>query len=233
MLNSKSKTTEMAETPKSDATALAKRHYPIGAELIGGNETRFRVWAPKAQHVDLVLEESAAKNAKRTFHPMEAEEDGYFSGVTLSTGWAAWFFLRCRSHEVPMDGPSVARSENKRPNHVRNAHWHIHQGRDMARRGRAVGRAGAHRHHRGRDDADRGFPGKIRLGLRWRGPFCTDALVWHAGRSARLCRSCALVRLGRDSGCGLQSLWSRRELSCRLFQRLFDSRQGKRLGRLD
>jgi 1,4-alpha-glucan branching enzyme len=69
MLNSKSKITEMAETPKSDVMALAKRRYPIGVELIGENETHFRVWAPKAQQVDLVLEENAAKNAKRTFPP--------------------------------------------------------------------------------------------------------------------------------------------------------------------
>jgi maltooligosyltrehalose trehalohydrolase len=81
MLTSKSKITEMAETPMGGVTALLKRRYPIGAELIGENQTHFRVWAPKAQHVDLVLEESAAKNAKRTFHPLEAEESGYFSGV--------------------------------------------------------------------------------------------------------------------------------------------------------
>jgi len=47
---------------------------------LGPNETRFRVWAPKAQHVDLVLEESIAKYAKRTFHPLQREESGYFSG---------------------------------------------------------------------------------------------------------------------------------------------------------
>jgi maltooligosyltrehalose trehalohydrolase len=56
------------------------RRYPIGAELIGANETHFRVWAPKATHVDVVLEESAAKNAHRTFHPLRREEGGYFSG---------------------------------------------------------------------------------------------------------------------------------------------------------
>src|SRR5882724_3022412 len=55
------------------------RRYPIGAELIGVNETHFRVWAPKAKHVDIVLEESAEKNAKRTFHPLQGEEGGYFS----------------------------------------------------------------------------------------------------------------------------------------------------------
>jgi len=56
------------------------RRYPIGAELIGANETHFRVWAPKATHVDVVLEESAAKNVRRTFHPLQREDDGYFSG---------------------------------------------------------------------------------------------------------------------------------------------------------
>jgi maltooligosyltrehalose trehalohydrolase len=55
------------------------RRYPIGAELIGVNETHFRVWAPKAKHVDIVLEESAEKNAKRMFHPLQGEEGGYFS----------------------------------------------------------------------------------------------------------------------------------------------------------
>ena len=72
--------------------ALAKRRYPIGAELIGENKTHFRVWAPKAQHVDLVLEESAAKNAKRTFHPLEAEEGGYFSGVASAGAGACYRF---------------------------------------------------------------------------------------------------------------------------------------------
>ena len=58
------------------------RRYPIGAELIGANETHFRVWAPKATRVDVVLEESAAKNVHRTFHPLQREDDGYFSGST-------------------------------------------------------------------------------------------------------------------------------------------------------
>src|SRR5947209_18276 len=57
------------------------RRYPIGAELIGPNQAHFRIWAPKAQDVDLVLEESAKKEAKRTFHPLEREDNGYFSGV--------------------------------------------------------------------------------------------------------------------------------------------------------
>src|SRR6266542_1783987 len=57
-----------------------QRRYPIGAELIGPDQAHFRVWAPKARRVDLVLEDSAAKSQVQTFHALEAEEGGYFSG---------------------------------------------------------------------------------------------------------------------------------------------------------
>jgi maltooligosyltrehalose trehalohydrolase len=58
-----------------------KRRYPIGAELIHPNKTHFRLWAPKAKHVDLVLESTSDKNAKRSFHPLESEKGCYFSGL--------------------------------------------------------------------------------------------------------------------------------------------------------
>jgi len=71
----------IAEARKSSTTpAQGKRRFPIGAELIGPKETHFRLWAPKAKQVDLVLEESKERNAKRTFHPLKREEGGYFSG---------------------------------------------------------------------------------------------------------------------------------------------------------
>src|SRR2546423_7255021 len=54
------------------------RRYPVGAELISSNETHFRVWAPKAQDVDLVLEETGQK--QRSFKSLQREEGGYFSG---------------------------------------------------------------------------------------------------------------------------------------------------------
>lgn len=55
----------------------AKRRYPIGAELVGENQTHFRVWAPKGKDVDLVLE----TDAKPIFFPLMAEPGGYFSGT--------------------------------------------------------------------------------------------------------------------------------------------------------
>ena len=53
----------------------------------------------------------------------------------------------------------------KRPNHLRNAHRHIHEARNMARCGGAVAGAGTHRDYGDRDDASRRVPGEIRLGL--------------------------------------------------------------------
>jgi len=57
----------------------AKRHYPIGAELVGENKAHFRVWAPKAQKVDVVFPDAAETNSR--FCPLAAESDGYFCGV--------------------------------------------------------------------------------------------------------------------------------------------------------
>ena len=75
-----------------------QRRYPIGAELIGPNETHFRVWAPKAQHLDLVLEERVANDAKRIFHSLQADEDGYFSG-TAGVGAGALYHFRLNDGE--------------------------------------------------------------------------------------------------------------------------------------
>src|SRR5438270_2510944 len=62
------------------------RRYPIGAELIAPNQTHFRVWAPRAHTLDVVIE-SAAPNSQRAFHPLKREADGYFSGgVDIGAG---------------------------------------------------------------------------------------------------------------------------------------------------
>jgi maltooligosyltrehalose trehalohydrolase len=56
-----------------------KRRYPIGAEMIGKDQTHFRVWAPRAREVDVVLEDGAIP--KRPFSPLTPEPGGYFSGA--------------------------------------------------------------------------------------------------------------------------------------------------------
>jgi maltooligosyltrehalose trehalohydrolase len=77
-----------------------KRCYPIGAELIGPDQTRFRIWAPKAQQVDLVIEENAAKDSRRTFHALIAEKDGFFSG-SANAGAGTYYRFRVNNRFYP------------------------------------------------------------------------------------------------------------------------------------
>ena len=56
-----------------------QRRYPIGAEVIGKDQTHFRVWAPKAREVDVVLEDGAG--SKPLIFPLTPEPSGYLSGA--------------------------------------------------------------------------------------------------------------------------------------------------------
>ncbi|MDP9005281.1 MAG: alpha-amylase family glycosyl hydrolase, partial [Verrucomicrobiota bacterium] len=78
------------------AETNTNRRYPIGAELIGEGKTHFRVWAPKAKRLDVVLESSPEDRAERTFHPLQAESGGYFSGAIAADAGA---FYRFRVNE--------------------------------------------------------------------------------------------------------------------------------------
>ncbi len=81
-------------------TRSFKRRYPIGAELIGPDQTHFRVWAPKAQRVDLVLEDSAAKTPGQEFHVLAPEKGGYFSG-SANAGAGACYRFRVNDRSYP------------------------------------------------------------------------------------------------------------------------------------
>jgi maltooligosyltrehalose trehalohydrolase len=80
-----------------------KRRYPIGAELIGENETHFRVWAPKGRQVDVVLQDTA--DAKPKFYSLTAEPGGYFSGVA-SAGAGARYRFRVNGAENSYPDPA-------------------------------------------------------------------------------------------------------------------------------
>ena len=73
-----------------------KRRYPIGAELIDENQTHFRVWAPKARKIDVVLQ--GATEAKLKFYPLTAESGGYFSGAA-NVGSGARYRFRVNGAE--------------------------------------------------------------------------------------------------------------------------------------
>ena len=73
-----------------------KRHYPIGAEVMGENQTHFRVWAPKARELDVVVEHG--RNSKRTFYALSPEQDGYYSGA-LDVGGGTRYLFRVNGGE--------------------------------------------------------------------------------------------------------------------------------------
>jgi maltooligosyltrehalose trehalohydrolase len=109
-LEEEDENSEQSTMHKKEAQPV-KRRYPIGAELIGPDETHFRVWAPKAQHVDLVLEDSAAKRPQQAFHALEPEQGGYFSQhAHARAGTCYWFRVNNNLYPDPAsrfqpDGP--------------------------------------------------------------------------------------------------------------------------------
>lgn len=51
-----------------------RRRLPVGAEVIASNGTSFRVWAPKAKNLSIILNSQVSNPVK-----MEAEQEGYWS----------------------------------------------------------------------------------------------------------------------------------------------------------
>jgi hypothetical protein len=62
-----------------------QRRYPIGAELIGPDEVHFRVWAPKAQRVDLVLKTAQRKTQGKHSTRWKLKKEATFPGPPMPT----------------------------------------------------------------------------------------------------------------------------------------------------
>ncbi|MEO5718611.1 MAG: malto-oligosyltrehalose trehalohydrolase [Chthoniobacterales bacterium] len=84
----------------------SKRRFPIGAEVIAPGRTHFRVWAPKAKKVEVVIEASAEPETDRIFHSLEPEEGGYFSGAAAVGAGALYRFRLDESEHFHPDPAS-------------------------------------------------------------------------------------------------------------------------------
>jgi maltooligosyltrehalose trehalohydrolase len=63
-----------------DSTAaVGSRRLPVGAEVLADGAVHFRVWAPRCQEVEAIIEGTAGD---RVIIPLDAESDGYFSART-------------------------------------------------------------------------------------------------------------------------------------------------------
>ena len=87
------------------------RRYPIGAEVIGDDQTHFRVWGPKARQIDVVLEDGT--RSELTFCPLTPEADGYFSG-SVNVGAGARYRFRVNGGENFYPDPA-SRSQPEGP----------------------------------------------------------------------------------------------------------------------
>ena len=90
------------------------RRYPIGAELISPTETSFRVWAPKAQSLDVLIEGSAGKASGHSLHPLNREADGYFSG-TVAVGAGTRYRFRLNNQDDQCYADPASRSQPDGP----------------------------------------------------------------------------------------------------------------------
>lgn len=70
------------------SSASVRRNYPIGAEVQAGGGTHFRVWAPRSQtvQVEILNPEGPAASTRQSKFALEAESDGYFSGLVADAG---------------------------------------------------------------------------------------------------------------------------------------------------
>jgi maltooligosyltrehalose trehalohydrolase len=77
------------------------RLLPVGAEVREG-AVGFRVWAPKHQRVEVVIESGRAKGA----HSLEAERDGYFSNAVFGAAVGDLYRFRLSGEEKLYPDPA-------------------------------------------------------------------------------------------------------------------------------
>jgi maltooligosyltrehalose trehalohydrolase len=62
-------------------TQKRSRRIPIGAEVLGKEGVDFRVWAPRAPSVQVVIEGETGRLRRSSAFPLDSEGNGYFSGM--------------------------------------------------------------------------------------------------------------------------------------------------------
>src|SRR4030095_14688282 len=67
----------------TDGAPASSRRLPVGAEVIPAGGVHFRVWAPIATRVEVVLEGGPGAPDRIALTP---ERDGYFAGAAADAG---------------------------------------------------------------------------------------------------------------------------------------------------
>ena len=86
----------------SDAERPLLRRLPIGAECMRSSGVHFRVWAPRAKHVTVVLGAGGDEGGVA----LAAEQSGYFSGFVPEAGEGTLYRFRLDDGERSPDPAS-------------------------------------------------------------------------------------------------------------------------------
>ena len=84
------------------SAALPRRRLPIGAEVLPKGGVHFRVWAPHAKKLKVILEHSG----KMTGHELKNERGGYFSQLVSSAGHGTLYRFRIDGNESLFPDPA-------------------------------------------------------------------------------------------------------------------------------
>src|SRR5436309_928801 len=96
--------------PLVSSSAITARHatsepsrprLPVGADIVAGG-VHFRVWAPRATRVDVVIESQASTDTRR----LDAEPDGYFSTLVADLSDGALYRYRLDEQERLLPDPA-------------------------------------------------------------------------------------------------------------------------------
>jgi len=90
------------------ASALnSSRRLPVGAEVLTTGGAHFRVWAPNSRRVDVMLEHGADDEPHATLcFPLQAEANGYFSGLVRAAGAGTLYRYRLDGSEQAYPDPA-------------------------------------------------------------------------------------------------------------------------------
>jgi maltooligosyltrehalose trehalohydrolase len=83
------------------------RRLPVGAEVQPGGGVHFRVWAPRRQRVEAVLERGGPGRGRESFTvPLAAEGNGYFSGLAPAARAGMLYRFRLDGGADPYPDPA-------------------------------------------------------------------------------------------------------------------------------
>src|SRR3569623_1192333 len=85
----------------------SSRRLPVGAEVFTTGGAHFRVWAPNSRRVDVMLELGADDEPHATLcFPLQAEANGYFSGLVRASGSCTLYSFRLDGSEQAYPDPA-------------------------------------------------------------------------------------------------------------------------------